>query len=366
MADGGEVEGIPLVPGPSAKELNQRQIVDYREHRRELVNWLLHLGKDPERAKGYAKRTARRRACDLDVWYRWIWDSEGRYTTGLTHEHADDYMQSLAYSDHSDSHKANIQKSLKCFWRWQQDPWDPSITFNGQGRPQQPPDYLTREERRLIREAALAYGSVPHYNSLTPEARERWKAHLAMRFRKPAGRVSREDFERANGFKIPSIVNVSLDAALRPVEVGRARLSWVDVDNALLRIPAEDAAKSDQHWVVSLQQSTARMLEQWIQEREMYDRYTDTDKLWLTRENRPYSSRSLKHVLHRLCEIAGIDTENRRMTWYVLRHSTGTYLSREDGLTSAAAQLRHQSIETTARYDHAPADERRAALERLD
>lgn len=367
MPDGGEVEGITLVPTPSAEMLNDRQRVDYADHREELIKWMLNLGKDPERAEGYAHDTVRRRACDIDVFYRYVWEEHtDGYTTSVTQNHADSYMEELAYSDHSDTHRANIQKSLKCYWRWRGTEWEPSINFSGNTNgTTQPRDYLTREERGKLREASLEYGTVPNYNSLTPEERAKWKRHLAMRFRKPMADISPEDFERANGFKVPSIVYASLDAALRPVEVGRARVSWVDTENAVLRIPKDDSAKGRENWTVSIRDKTAEMLARWIDERDCYGKYDDTDRLWLTREAEPYSSRSLKYLLTNLCDVAGMDTENRSLAWYAIRHSTGTYMAREEGLAAAASQLRHKSVTTTRKYDAAPVDDRRDALDNM-
>lgn len=367
MTDGGEIDGITLVPETSEVMLNERQRVDYRNHRETLIKWMLNLGKNPERAEGYAHDTVRRRACDIDVWYRYVWkEHTDGYSTSLTHDHADDYMTELAYSDHSDTHRANIQKSLKCYWRWRGDKWTPSITFSGNTNgTTQPRDYLTREERTRISEAALEYGTVPSYHSLTPDERAKWKRHLAMRLRTPMDEVGPEEFDRANGFKIPSIVYASLDAAFRPVEVGRARVSWVDAENAVLRIPKDDSAKGRENWTVSIRDETATMLSRWISERDCYSKYDDTDRLWLTRESKPYSSRSLKYLLMKLCDVAGIDTENRSLAWYAIRHSTGTYMAREEGLAAAASQLRHKSVTTTRKYDATPVEDRRNALDRM-
>ncbi|REA04986.1 integrase [Haloferax sp. Atlit-6N] len=364
------IEGITLVPSPSVARLNERQIVDYRHHRTQLIKWMLYVGKNPERAEGYAWTTANRRATNLDTFYRWVWTHEHSYSTAITHEHTNDYVNELAYSDHSATHKNNLTKTLKMYWRWRaaqfgDDPWEPTVSFAQDGGPQQPRDYLTREERSKIREAALEYGSVPHYNALSPEERREWKRYLAHRFRKPITDIGKQDFDRANSFKITSLVWTSLDAGLRPIEVARARVSWVDVDNAVLRIPASESSKNEENWVVSLQDRTAEALGRWIEERRLYEKYADTDVLWLTRESNPYQSHSLKYLLQKLCEIAQIPTENRKMSWYVIRHSTGTYLSREDGLASAQAQLRHRSVQTTMKYDNTPVEDRRKALERM-
>jgi len=363
-------EGVRLVTEESRKRLSERQTVDYRSHRERLVKWMRNVGKNPEKAQGYAYETVRRRADNLDMIYRWVWDQEDGYTTTVTHTHADDYTRELAYSDYSNTHKSNLVKTLKMHFRWREwefggETWEPPLQFAQTDKSTQPRDHLTRSERRQIREAALEYGSVPHYNALGPEDRREWKIHLSRRFGKPLDEVGKADFERANGFKIPSLVWASLDAGLRPIEVGRAKTTWVDVENAVLRIPAEDAAKSDESWTVSLQEGTAEMLEKWMDQRLLYEKYDETDKLWLTREGNPYRSTALKYVLEKLCDVAGIPTENRQMTWYAIRHSTGTYLAREDGLAAAQAQLRHRSTRTTVKYDNTPVEDRRDALNRM-
>ncbi len=44
--------------------------MDCREHRRDLIDWLLIFGKQPEKAEGYARRTALNTAQRLDLLYR--------------------------------------------------------------------------------------------------------------------------------------------------------------------------------------------------------------------------------------------------------------------------------------------------------
>lgn len=366
--DNNTVEGITVIPEPTRKLLNPRQQMDYSDHKTEFIRWLANIGKDPQQAEGYAQQTVRRRACDVDVFFRYVWDDLGEgYTTDLTHDHADQYIQKLAYSDYSDSHRANITKSLKCYFRMKNNPYDPPINFaTSESVRQQPKDYLTKEERKQIKQASLEYGTVPNYNSLSPDQRDRWKLHLAQRFRKPSSDIGPKDFEKANGFKIPSIVYTALDAALRPIEVGRATTQWVDIENAVLRIPKDESSKNRDNWVVSLSTKTASMLERWINERGCYEKYEGSDQLWLTRESRQYSSRSLKYLLQKLCETAEIDTEHRDLTWYAIRHSTGHYMTQEGDIESAAQQLRHKSTETTRKYTHPSAEDRRNILDKID
>lgn len=328
-----DLDQYPVVTEAAESYLNQRQLLDYRSEREDCLQWLLAYGKNPSEAKGYASGTVKPRCYRMDRFYRYVWEKEGGYTVNLTHDHADSWMDHLAHRDVSATHKVNCQKSIKMLYKWLHHQrglgqWSPEITFSAD-RSTNPRDYLTKEERRSIRDAALEYGSVPNYNNLTPAARDRWKQYLAQRFEKPKSEVTPDDWDRANGWKIPSLVWVSLDAGLRPTEVKRSTISWIDTDNCVLRIPKEDSAKNRDNWVVGLRERTAEMLQNWCEQRRTYPEYDETDAIWLTRKKNPYGVSSLRYLLHKLCEIAGINTANRQMSWYTIRHSVGTYMTRK-------------------------------------
>lgn len=364
------LEDITVVTEPSEELLNERQIIDYRAQREQCLEWLLTFGKKPQRAVGYAPMTVKNRGSRMDAFYRWVWQEEDGYTTNVTHEHADSWLTHLARQDKSNAHKSNCRKAAMMLFKWRHheqglDEWDPEISFVTNDTTTTPRDYLTREERTSIREAALEYGSIPGYKSVSPKERDRWKAYLAQRFEKPKSDVTVEDWDRANGWKIPSLVWVSLDAGLRPIEVERAVTSWVDIENGVLRIPKEESSKNQGNWIVGLQSRTVSMLERWIDQRAAYEKYEDTDTLWMTRQSNPYQTSSLKYVLEKLCEIADIPIENRRMSWYSIRHSTGTYMTREEDLAAAQTQLRHLSPQTTMKYDQTPVEDRQDALNRM-
>lgn len=322
---------------------------------------MLSLGKEPKRAIGYASSTAIRRAHSVDVFYRWVWDKRG-YTIDVHHDDADEYCLELAQADYSESHRANTQKALRTLFRWKGDEWNPEIRFTESTTTMAPREFLTRDERKSIREASLEYGTVPSPSHLDEEERQAWKSHLAIRLRKPVDEITYSDFKRVNGFEIPSLVYTSLDAGLRPAEVGQARVSWVDVENGMLRVPADDSVKNRDYWYVALSSRTVDMLTQWINERELYDKYQDSDRLWLTRESRSHSYRTLGYLLNNLCDLAGIDTQNRNITWYAVRHSIGTLMTNERGLKAAASQLRRKTLPT--RYDQAPIEDRQDVLDR--
>ncbi|MBX0295440.1 tyrosine-type recombinase/integrase [Haloarcula nitratireducens] len=365
-----EYQGIPLVPEPARARLDERQQMTYREHRRDLIEWLLVFGKHPEKADGYAQRTVLNTAQRLDLFYRWVWDERESFTTDIDHGDADAYMRHLARKDEGDYSRNNTQSAIKRLFKWKAherggETWEPSITFTEPSASTEPRDFLVKEERRQTREAALEYGSIPGYSGLTSTEREKWKSYLAQRFSKPKAEVTPEDWEKANSWKFPSLVWASLDAGLRPVEVERATVSWVDAENALLRIPKEESSKNVGNWTVSIREETANALNAWLTERERYEVYEGRDELWLTREGNPYGTSALRHVLKRLFEIAGIDAQNRKISWYMIRHSVGTYMTREEGLAAAQAQLRHKSETTTMRYDQVPVEERRDALDKM-
>ena len=189
-----QIEGIVVVPEKSEELLNQRQLTDYRDHRERLIKWILNLGKDPEKAEGYAWDTARQRSYKIDKFYRWIWKQEDGYTLKATTRHAEETL-----------------------------------------------------------------------------------------------------------FKF-----------------------------------------------------------------QRYDKYTDSDKLWLTKYGNPYGTEALNRLLRKLCEEAKIPVENRDVTWYSIRHSVGTYMARDNGLAAAQAQLRHKSERTTMRYDQAPVEDRKKTLNNWD
>ena len=364
------VRGITLVTAPAAEQLNEKQVLDYRSHRRDLLHWCFTRGKHPDKRKGYSRDTIRVRAGHVDRFYRWVWEREA-YTTHVTHADADAYMDHLAFNrdDMQASTKAKYQKSLKMLFKWRSctrhgEKWEPELTFSEPDQ-RNPRDYLSRDERRQVREASLDMGSIPHYKSVSGDDRERWKKYLAVVLAKPVDEISKADWTEVNGWKETSLVHVSLDAGLRPIEVGNARVSWFDPSNDVLRIPTDQSSKNQDNWIVALQTKTSEILQRWIAERECYEKYEGTDRLWLTRRSNPYTSSSLKTILEKACARAGIDTEYRDLSWYAIRHSVGTYMAHSEGLSAAKEQLRHKSATTTMKYDQVPVEERQDALDRM-
>jgi len=289
------LEDINFVTEPSAARLNERQQLDYRTEREQCLEWLYAVGKTPKRGEGYAFTTVKTRGSRMDQFYRWVWDTEDGYTASLTTDHADAYLQHLARQETSNAHKNSSRKAVMMLYKWRHhqrggDAWEPDITFTQPHTSTAPRDYLTRAERRQIRDASLEYRSVPDPTSVSGADRDRWEAYLAQRFEKPKAEVTAADWERANSWKIPSLVATRLDAGLRPIEVERATTDWVDLENGVLRIPREEASKNAENWIVSLQDRTVTTLDRWLAQRRTKPKYDDTDTIWLTCESNPLSN----------------------------------------------------------------------------
>lgn len=138
----------------------------------------------------------------------------------------------------------------------------------------------------------------------------------------------------------------------------------MDVENELLRIPKQESSKNRENWEVALRTKTAQLLDRWLEERQQYEKYRDSDAIWLTRERNRYNKQSLRYIVQQLCKGADIEMRGRMISGYTVRHSTGTYLTNQAGdLKTTATQLRQQSIESATKYLHTPVEKRREHLD---
>ena len=157
-----------------------------------------------------------------------------------------------------------------------------------------------------------------------------------------------------------------MDAGLRPKEVRGAKTSWLDLENGMLRIPKDESTKNTDNWHIALSDRTANILRKWLSERESYDKYQGMEALRLTKYGKPYGRSSLNRLLKKLCEEADIPVKHRDMSWYSIRHSVGTQMSRDKGPAAVQQQLRQKSYEMAVRYDQAPVDDRQEIVNKWD
>ena len=338
---------ITLYRNDQREFLRDKELVDYFEYRKPFLLWLLRKAKEPTKAKGYSPYTVAdtgQRTARFDIW---LWKNKGAYTIPPKFPDAKEYMEEVALRDVTESTKGKVLEAMIRYSDWLQkkfgaDEWEFQWTFQSGGSNVGPRDFLTKTERREIRQAALQRDGTPAY-----------------------GTDMELDKADPDSWKFTSLVWVSLDAGLRPVEVGEATVDWCDPENGVLRIPREDSAKNEGNWTVTLTDRTATALSRWLEERAEHPRYADTDKVWLTRQGNRYGSNELARILKALCDHAGISYENRQMSWYTIRHSVGTLMTDERDLAATKAQLRHKNPKTTMKYDQVPVSERRDALDNM-
>lgn len=271
---------IPVVPKSHDGVLTDKELVDYKDRRIRFLSWLFQVGKHPESAEGYSPYTVYSMAYRTARFDLWLWDQHDGYKHPPEAQDATAYMEHLAYSDKSQTAKGKAQEALQHYSKWLHhddghDEWVLEYSFDGSDGNHQPQDFLTREERRAIRQAALTEGNIPAYDSLTAEQRRGWRLYVSNALGKDYDDVTPEDWEQVDAWEVTSLVWVSLDAGLRPHEVRNARTEWVDTRNGVLRIPKDESSKNEGNWTVNLTDRTAQAVSRWLEEREMYARYEE-------------------------------------------------------------------------------------------
>jgi hypothetical protein len=247
-----QVEGIALISQPADDCLNPRHRVSYREARRKLLQWL---------TDEYAHDTATVYASIICQFHRHSWVKQGGFTLAPDHDDAAAFLRARE--------RARLHRPVSRQHRTRAE------------------SVLPVSGRRVgARNREIGHGSP----GAPPERRSTWRKHLARRFGKAVDGVSRDDWGRADGFDYVSVVNASLDAG---IEVGRATVRWVDVDDPVRRTPGDESPKNDDNLAVALRDATAIRPQRWLEERELYDRYDGIGRPWLARHGNPYGSKSL-------------------------------------------------------------------------
>lgn len=358
--------GITTVSDKTENRLNERQVVFFEGEQKQLADWLLDSGKDPENDIGYSKSTVKTALYRIDKFHRYAWDEyvDG-FTTIIDQSYGEQYLRDLARQDYENSYKKSFEKALKLFYKWRHhergaDEWE--LDWGFETRNTSHDEKLSRAELSALRGAAVEYDDLPTYSNVSPSERDRWKGYIAERLEKKKSEVSKSDWKEVNSWKVSSLIWTAIDAGLRPYEIERATVSWVDLEEEVLVIPKDD--DSNDSWTAALRAQTVQALEGWLAERECYEMYTNSDKLWLTRQENAYRSGSLNYLLKQLCEIANIDTTDRRVTWTTLRESVGAHLADTADESLVQQQLRYDSIRSVGRFESS-IEKRRSILERM-
>ncbi len=335
---------------------------DYRGFKQDFMEWMLEKGKNPVKHDGYSENTLRQTHYKLEEVFRYLWNAKGEYTTEIPPEDADEFLNSIL-GRQKDKAVMDFVKSIKRFHKYQNHTKEKHYDWDYENKDElsvsansKTVDYFKREEMHALYEASLSKGSVKSYHNkkMTDDERDRIKIHLAQRFEKQKSEVTPEDFSRANSWKFPSIVSTCIDIGLRPIEVGKAKVSWVNTNANEIIIPAREATKNDSPWECKISNKTARALDTWLDERATYEKYQDSDNLWLTKHGNPYGSNSLNGLLDRLMEETDIRPHGRKLTWYSIRRGCATMWANDGGIEEAQEQLRHLELKTTLTYTSSP------------
>lgn len=353
--------GLPEVSATTEESLQRFAPIyaeDYEDFKTELLSWLTRRGKKPFKDIGYAYETVKTTHYKIERAYRWKWRETGEYTTTFTPDEAERFIDHLVQKTPlEDREVRDYIKALKRLFRWfnetQGKNYDWSYSKKGQLNKRGTSNrrhYFEQHELKTLYEAAIDESSMPHYNSVSGEERDRLKRHLAQRLTKPKNEIGAEEFKQANSWKFPSLMAMSIDLGLRPVEVGRASTGWLRLSDEKVVIPRNEASKGNDPWECVLSSRSVSALQRWLDERYGYEKYADTDSLWLTKYGNPYGSKSLNDLLNRLLERTQIRPRNRKLSWYAIRRGAATMWANNSGLEQASEQLRHKKLETTRRY----------------
>jgi len=354
---------VPIVSEPNYDALEQfapLKTEDYESFKEDFLVWLATKGKRPFRGDGYADTTVHTTHYKVEMAYRWLWEQEGEYTTSFDGEKGEAFIDTLVTkSPKTDNEIKIFIKCLKRLFKWFDNTtgknYDWSYSKSDQLRSEDNSKsihYFRQWELGELYDAALDFGSFKSYRNkgMSDEERKRLTIYLAQRFEKPKEEIGAADFEKANSWKFPSLASMSIDLGLRPIEVGRASVNWLNLSENEVVIPHDESTKNTEPWECALSNRSVNALERWLEERRQYDLYDETDALWVTKYGNPYDSSSLNRLLDNLLERTDVTPGNRDLTWYAIRRGCATMWANNAGLDAAREQLRHKRLKTTMRY----------------
>ena len=135
---------------------------------------------------------------------------------------------------------------------------------------------------------------------------------------------------------------------LRADEVGKLRISGLDLDNKKLRV---HEGKGKDFSIVNLTQEAVSSVQEYLKKGRSKPRKPEyADVLFLTIRGRPFARNVLWAQVKRIAFWAGID---KNVHPHIFRHSMATHMA-ERGIPAQMiqAQTRHKSLDMVQRYTH--------------
>lgn len=334
---------------------------DYKQYKISFIRWLVNEGKDAYRGEGFSESTVRTTHYKVDEVYQWLWEEEEEFTKELTPEQATVLLDTLMRrSSHPDSYVYTFEKCIRRLFKYKREAqnrqipeWDHDIPIEpsrNSDDSEKIKDRFYPEEMNRLYEAALEKYSIKSYSNLTPDERAEIKRLISQQKGIKLENVSKDHFKNFSSWKYPSIVSVSSDLGLRPIEVGKMQPTWIDLERNVINIPAKESTKNKEAWNCEISSTSRNALKHWLQERQSYEKYDGKDELWLTKYGNRYNSANLSGVLNQLIEEAGIEGSNRTLSWYSFRHGVASLWTEKEGIAKAAEQVRHSNLKTTRKY----------------
>ncbi|MFC7042199.1 tyrosine-type recombinase/integrase [Halonotius sp. GCM10025705] len=334
---------------------------DYEKFKQQFMEWLQTEGKNTYKHKGYAATTVKHTHYKVDEAYRWKWDQNDEYTTEFTPDDATELIEfMIRYTNHPGRYVYTMEKCIRRLFKFFRnergesiEEWEHNLPIEKtDGSNDHIKDKFYPREMSAIYEAALDHYSFPHIysESLSEQERERLKNLISARRGIPKDKITPEVFNNSSSWKIPSMIAVTCDTGLRPIEIGRATVDWFDTDRGMMVIPADEATKNKEHWHCELSAKSVNAISNWINERKKYEKYRDEEGCWLTKYGNKYQARSLNRILDKLMELAEVSDRNRNLSFYSFRHGSASFWVDKEGLSKAKTQMRHSSLRTTEKY----------------
>jgi len=97
-------------------------VSDYRQYKREFMEWLLIEGKNLYKKEGCSNSTVEHTHYKVDEAYRWKWRREDEYSTEFTTHDATDLVEFMVrMTSHPDRYVYDFEKSLRQLFKFLRD-----------------------------------------------------------------------------------------------------------------------------------------------------------------------------------------------------------------------------------------------------
>lgn len=92
---------------------NDKQLINYREHRVRFLSWMWNVGKDPESATGYSEYTVYGTAYRSARFDKWRWERFSGYSMPPTEDETKAFIERFAFDyDQSETAKSKLQEGF--------------------------------------------------------------------------------------------------------------------------------------------------------------------------------------------------------------------------------------------------------------